>query len=283
MELIKELLGSLASIPDAYWSAIGASLFTTLGVLITNAHSRKQLKTQLAHDSAEKLLDRKATLRREVYLNAAEEIVNATGYLTTLPNVAAAGEELGLGMRGFLVAMAKIQLVAEEATAAEATKLIQEYGELFLKLTMKVVPIQSIQTDIKICDEHYEQSQSEIKRILAAMTEYNESAGSDPHRFQALERSFDFFSKRSDTLSTEEAALSKRRLALILDFLRFALNELDRIYPQQIKVLVAIRREVGLSADVDGLAMQLEQNRQKLKKVVEEMFQEFESSQHEDE
>ena len=55
----------LQTIPATVWTALMGSGFTLLGVIFANRHSRKQLKTQLEADAAEKAKQRRADLRND--------------------------------------------------------------------------------------------------------------------------------------------------------------------------------------------------------------------------
>src|SRR5262245_53109824 len=75
------VLDLLKFIPDVVWSGIIASLLTLSGVLISNKSNTARLRMQLNHDAEQKERDRKATIRREVYIRAAEELVKANTHL----------------------------------------------------------------------------------------------------------------------------------------------------------------------------------------------------------
>ena len=79
------MLEVLNSIPINIWSvAVGSAVGSIIafgGVLISNRSHTKRLRIQLEHDSELKAIERKAAMRREVYLNAVEELVRANVYL----------------------------------------------------------------------------------------------------------------------------------------------------------------------------------------------------------
>jgi hypothetical protein len=148
-----ELLGVLRSVPDVIWSGLIASVLALGGVLIIDGRNTKRLKLQLEHDANEKAKERTATLRREVYLPAMEELVNANAHLASLPQLDLSKVNAADGLREFFGASAKLQLVAEPKTAVLANELTALYGELVLKLVAKSVPLQMARTDIGINDD----------------------------------------------------------------------------------------------------------------------------------
>ncbi len=67
------MLGLLPKIPINIWSVVLGSMIAFGGILISNWSNSKRLKLQLNHESELKAIDRKVAMRRDVYLNAAEE------------------------------------------------------------------------------------------------------------------------------------------------------------------------------------------------------------------
>lgn len=108
-----DLISFLQSIPDVIWSGLIASVLTLSGVLISNSSNTSRLKLQLQHDAGQKTTERIAALRRDVYLQAAEELTKANTYLGSLSQIDLAKTNASEGMQGFFGAAAKLQLVAE--------------------------------------------------------------------------------------------------------------------------------------------------------------------------
>lgn len=158
---------------------------------------------QLNHDAEQKDRDRKATLRREVYLRAAEELVKANVILSSLPQVDITQTNIAQELQGFFVASSQLALISELQTAYLTNKLTTLYGELALKLAAKIMPIYSLKTDIRFLDEDYNRTQTEIQRILNEMRHMNESGSVDQARLQVLQRSFDSQMAQAKEIATE--------------------------------------------------------------------------------
>src|SRR5882672_11451780 len=161
--------------PDGVWSGIvapGMTLIGTLGAVVaTNWGNTKRLKLQLEHDTAEKAKERLATLRRELYLKAAEASVRGLAYFGTLPQADFTKPDTDAPLRNVLAIGAQLQLVVSQGSAELISDLISAYGELQLKLIAKVMPMHSVRSAINTCNVQYDNSQGEIKRALAAMTQ----------------------------------------------------------------------------------------------------------------
>jgi hypothetical protein len=81
------IIDFLARVPDVIWSGLIASVVTLSGVMISNRSNTKRLIRQLAHDSQEKHKERFASMRRDVYLKAAEELAKVSSFFGRLPQI----------------------------------------------------------------------------------------------------------------------------------------------------------------------------------------------------
>ncbi len=254
---LQSLVTSLSLVPDVVWSGIVASVITLSGVMLSNASNTRRLMLQLKHDAVQKSKDRLADLRRDVYLNAAEEMVKAGNHLSGLPQMDPAKQNLADGFQGFFQSAAKLQLVADLDTSKYIGDLVTIYGELWLKLLGKVQPIHERKSEIAIANGFLDQEQSEVTRLLAAMANYNESAQSDQAIFAALQRSFDFHQGRVIKLSEDIQRLWEDHNLLHKTFVIEHLEDVKLIGEAQIPVAVALRRELELGWDVADFQRQL--------------------------
>lgn len=248
----------LRSVPEVIWSGIIGSLLTLLGVMLVNSSNTKRLKLQLAHESEEKARQRRAELRRDVYLEAAEELVKASSYLASLPRADLSKQEVGSPLQGFFAAAAKLQMVSDTTTAALVSDLVSAYGELLLKIFGLVRPIHSARSSANDAAEQYELCQTEVRRVLAAMTQHNESGSTDAAAFDRLNRSFEFQHAQSEKYAKERSQHTDQAIKLELAFLRAYVPELKNVGLKTMKVMVEVRRELELHSDVDAFTELLE-------------------------
>jgi hypothetical protein len=245
---MQPLIAFLQSIPDVIWSGVIASVLTLSGVLISNRSNTTRLQLQQEHDAAEKSKERTATLRREVCLKTAEELVKANAYLAGLPQLDLSKANVGDGLQGLLAAAARLQLVAEPKTALLVGQLSATYGELVLKLMIQLMPVGKAKADIEIADGLYTKAQTEVARILSEMAKQNESGHPDPRVFQVLNTSFDSQQAQARKYADDRNEAWTRFNANNLVFQRYLLQEMREIGAQQVPVLVEIRRDLGINS-----------------------------------
>lgn len=250
----------LRSVPDVIWSAVIASCLTLGGVLVSNRSNTKRLEVQLHHDATEKQKERTAALRREVYLRTVEELTVANSHLASLPNADPTKANLADGLQGFLSSAAKLQLVAEPQTALLANQLVASYTELLLKLMIRVAPLHRAKLDINISDDLYNKAQAEVNRVLSEMTKYNESAQSSHEVFEALQQSFENHQKFASKHAEDRGKAWEHFNQLNIEFSRMLIADMQTLGQEQIPVMVEIRRDLGLTTDLNAFSDQMQAN-----------------------
>ena len=212
------------SVPVAVWSGLAAAamaLIGTLGgVVATNWGNTKRLRLQLEHDAGENAKERLTTLRRGLYLDAVEANIRALAYFGTMPQADFTKPDADQPIRNMLAIGAQLQLVVSQETARLVSEVIAASGELHLRLIPRVLPMHQLRSNIKIRDVLYENAQAEVNRILAAMTQLNESGHRDAAQFNRLNSSFEVASRASELATNERSAFWGQANALQREYIR---------------------------------------------------------------
>ncbi len=265
------------SIPDVIWSGIIASFLTLSGVLISNRSNTTRLKTQLTHDREEKVKERTLSLRRDVYLKATEELVKLNAFLASLPQQDMTKGNLGDGFVGFQTASARLQLVAEPQTTLLAMRLSAAYSELFLDLMQHLMVLGKAKSDIQIADDLYTKANNEVQRILSAMTQHNETGKTDQQAFEVLQRNFAFSQEQASKLAADRSAgwvaFNQGNIA----FMRHLLSRMRDIAPQQMKLMVEIRRDLSLNGDLSEVEAEMQEQLDRMAEKLSQFLESMES------
>jgi predicted translin family RNA/ssDNA-binding protein len=263
------LISLLLSIPDVVWSGLIASALTLSGVLISNRSSTHRLRIQLQHDASEKSKERTANLRREVYLTTAEELTKANAHFASLPQSDLAKTNAAVGLQGFLAAAAKLQLVAEPHTALLMNGLVATYGELLLRVIARLMPLQKARIDISINDDMYNKAQAEVTRVLAEVAKFNEAAKVDDIVFGALQRALTSYREQAESYSAARSRAWDDFNHLNVEFVWQLLTDMQLVGEQQIPVLIEIRRDLGLTSDIEEFRKQMDANWKRMSRQID--------------
>jgi hypothetical protein len=196
-------------------------------------------------------------------------LVKANNYLGSLAQIDLTKTNIAEGLQGFFISAAKLGLVAEQETGKALNDLMLAYSALFFRLLEKVSPINDSRTEINIINSNYEESQTEIKRILAAMTSQNESGAPNQAIFEALNKSFEFHSNRSKELTDERDQHWKKVNELTSKFAIEVAQEMKAISLLQIPVLVGIRKELDIETDIESYEQQVLSSAEKVSKQLD--------------
>ena len=256
--ILSTIWSASQNIPQTVWTALMGSGFTLLGVIFANRHSRKQLKTQLAADSDEKAKQRRAELRKAVYLEGAEELVKANTVISALPQTDLSKVNAGLELKGFFASMIKLQLVGDPRTARLASGLASSYGEVLGRTIVQVMPIRNAVSSLEIQDSLFNEHQTEIKRILAAMTAGNESGKADFENFDVKNRSLEFHKKQSANIEVERKRLRMLHTSLQLDFVQSVASTMKVLMMEFLPLMLELRRELDVGGNYDDFKDLLE-------------------------
>lgn len=241
--------------------------------MLSNRSNTKRLIKQLSHDSDEKEKERINSLRRDVYLKAAEELAKISDYLAKIPQIDPAKENVGGGLSEFFAVAAKLQLVSQPNTSQLAGELVVRYSEILLGLLAKASPIHDLNVDIKIASDFYDRNQAEVTRVLAEMARLNESGQPDPIRFAALERSFESAQGAANQLAEEQAKSYERRGAAMRDYTKALFSEIRTIGVLQLRLVAAIRGELNLSTDIGEYEARLQSNLERVDESVRNLIE----------
>ncbi len=262
----------LANIPATVWSGIIGALLALSGVLLSNRGNSSRLRSQLQHDAAEKAKERMASLRREVYLHAIDELAKSHSHLVSLPTLEPTTANFSDGLQGFFAAAARIQLVAEPKTVLLVNRLVSQYGELSLELLALLLPAQNARSDIQIIEYQYTQTQAEITRVLRELASLNESAKPNPSILNALQSGVQVQLERCGKLADDRVAAWSRFASANVAYQRSLVGGLRDLAVRQIPVMIELRRDLGLGGESEKLEQEMrEQVREQMQRMEERL------------
>ena len=232
---------------------IGTLFGTILGGIISYFASKKTLEKQLSHDSIEKDKERKQITKKEIYLQAVDNLSKANSYLGSIININLQNTNLYDGFKDFFMSVSKINLISTEKTIKTITELSTKYQTLILKLMPKLFSLNKIKTDIDIQNNLYNESQKEIKRVIMLMRENSESVNISPERFNRLNETYKFEEGQSGTYNKKRNELNKQHLQGQIIFIRELIEEMKEISPLINSTFYNLRKELEIDTDIKYL------------------------------
>lgn len=256
--MIGQIIEFMKTVPDVIWSGIVASAITLFGVMVSNKSNTSRLKLQLNHDASEKTKEKISSLRREVYLKAIEDIEITNLHIGNLANHDLTDLNLRSEIQVITGSIAKLRLVAEPKTSILAGELGVAFGALFLKLLPRLAVVQDARTDIEINNSFYDSSFAEASRIQRNMQKFYEEGRQEWDVYQALESSYKFHFAQSQEYAVARARAHEIHGGKLQEFNAMLFPEMKELSKVQLKVMVAIREDLGIACDATDFQRQLE-------------------------
>ncbi|HVS25907.1 MAG TPA: hypothetical protein VHE58_01130 [Burkholderiales bacterium] len=249
MNWFAALLDLFERIPPLFWGVVVGSFFSLGGVVLTNRANDRRLRAQLAHDRDLKNRDRELSLRKEVYLAAAEAIFAGFISVTKFANLEIAHDKITETYLEKAPAIAKIHVIAQEETARALARFSGELGAVYLRLFAKRVPLGFQKQQLTMLDRQIVGFANERDRMLELMKQYNLEGATDQRRWKVIQDNFDFEQRRVAESSKQREALAATLYATQLEYMKECISETTKLSRLLVPVIVAVRTELDLPID----------------------------------
>lgn len=277
MAFLEFILEAIKSIPETVWAAALGSVFTVLGVLLSNRHHRAEQNAQRAHESVERERERKFSTRAEVYLLVAAEMARAQQHLGNLPNLdftKSNAEEL---LSSFIASSNQAILIASDEAALAISDFLAAYTTAFFRLLPKALPIQNVKSDRDIHDSIYETYHSEVQRIIATMTHVNETDLHAETNWKALDRNLVFNQEQMQVSAEKRNEAWAMINKLNLKYMDEVAEEVKTITRATVPALIQIRKDLEISSNIESYSLQFEDRLKLMDELIEQFKMDLEA------
>jgi hypothetical protein len=239
----------VSAIPATFWGVVAGSFFALAGVILTNRANERRARTQLEHDREVRRNERELSLRKEIYLAAAEAASAGLRALGSMSNLDLSYDEI---LRPYLEAgpaIAKVHVVGNEETVRAVANVSGELQGAFTRLAAKRFPLMRGKQQIAALQQQIDNFAKQRDHILELMRDHNIEGNPDQRRFNVLKGNFDFNQQQVlDGIRQRDRA----ELALGREQINYAEECLAAQRPIAsllVPAIVAMRRDLELPMD----------------------------------
>jgi hypothetical protein len=243
------LLALIEMIPGTFWGVIIGAFFTLGGIILTNRAHDRGMHVQLTHDRDLKNREREMSLRKDVYLAAAEAASAGLISVGRFADLDIPHDKLTEGYLDKAPAITKVHIIANLETVRAVINFSSELNAAFLRLFTRRMPLFLQNQHIGFLRGQIDIFMKEESRMIELMKQYNIDGIHDPQRFSTVQKQFDFEQGRVEqtmqSIDTLNASLNSERLKL-----------LEEVYNQAVQLgrlltpaLLSIRKELELPLD----------------------------------
>jgi hypothetical protein len=232
-----------------------------LEVAATQANiDREQTRDQAAldrqHSADEAHVERLTITRRQVYLDAVDGLGKAQMFLGSMGRQDVADLDYQANMGPLLVAVNKVAVVGEMYTVHTARELTSMINRRFFRAIVQLMPSSLYRGRIAIHHAEWEAAQVEIKRILAALTNHNETVKDDPDGFAMLMNSFQAQQKRSEVASANEQKAHLGMAGAQMEYGDFVIAGAGEVALHLDLLVQSVRKELNIATDFEAFRAQ---------------------------
>ena len=256
----QEVVELIEDVPATFWGVLAGSFFSILGVWLTNRASEARLEIQFKHERLVKSTERELTLKKDIYLEAAEAVSAAISSLFNFANLDTSNEKV---MESYLQkspVLAKVHIVGTLQTVDALANLLDEHRKQSFDLWVVRHKLNAQKNAIANLDHFVARFQKEVDITLELIKQFNTSGPGDPQRWDRLQNNVNFEMKRvTDALEKREELVGKlagEHAAFIATCSRASSAVSKHVVP----LVKAIRQELELPLDLDGYQIRVDRS-----------------------
>lgn len=235
---------TIAAIPATFWGVVIGSLFTVIGVALTNANNTRRLRLQHEHERDRDERARDLGMRRDVYLGAFEAIATGMTMVGNFGELDVQFQDLMRAYMGKASAIGKVTIVGRESTIQAVADFEQALTGAFIRLSGRRQVVEAHHRRLRAIAAKIERAEAERERLLA------EIERQEPGDARAtLHRSVDHEVRRLEALRTEEAEVEAAFMPGLMDLIRATMEEVAALDDLLAAVIREVRTELGLAFD----------------------------------
>jgi len=272
------ILVLIEKIPASFWGVVVGSFLSLGGVVVSNRANDRRLCQQLAHDRELKNRERELSLRKDIYLSAAEAIATGINSLGSFANLDISNDKLTAAYIEKSPSIAKVHVIAQKDTAKAIAKLVGEIGAAYLRLFARRLPLLAEKQRIAVLKDQMDAFGQERDHMLELMKQYNLSGENDQRRWDIIEKNFDFEQQRIDETIKEHDNLLSVMYAKQIELMTDCISETIKLSRLIAPVLVAVRTELEMPFDEASYIEVIEESIMHQQSAVAEFIKQVQSS-----
>lgn len=269
-------VGFLDEISPTFLGIIVGSLFTIIGVILTNASNTKRLRLQHEHEQHLESKERDATLRRDTYLSAIEAISAGMVAVGHYGELSIPEGELMRAYTEKIPAISKVIIVGKDETLKAVVHFNTELTGVFMRLGSKRLRLEQAWKRNTDLEEQVRLAQLEQERLRGMMDESNANGSQDETQWRALQRKYELEKARIERLTAEQDELMGWLMPGQMQLIQQSQQEIARLDQLLTKVIGLMRAELELPFDAERYSRILAENHQKQAEYLEAFFKEYE-------
>lgn len=230
---------------------------TLIGIHLTNRGNDQRLQQQLKqdrelkdrqleHDRNLKNREREMSLRKDIYLAAAEAIHACMTLINRMPQLEISHEKLTEDYMAKSSSMAKVHIVAKEPTIKAVLDFSCEVAGTLPRLSTKRQPLLQKMNDMLVLSELRKKYIDEQSRLVELMSQHHLEGSTNQQKFDLLQSNVDWTKQRIEECTAKSNNLASILYSERLQFMWECSGEVMRLWRLSVPVVAAVRQELDI-------------------------------------
>lgn len=263
-----DLVTLVERIPPTFLGIIIGSLFTIIGVILTNASNTRRLRLQHEHERELERRNQDLGLRRDVYMAAMEAISAGMVAVGRYSDFNLSPDELMQSYTDKSPAIGRVTIVGNDETIEAVANFNQELTGTFMRLAVKREQVSALWQRTAALEKEIERASQEQERLLALINEAGAGAH-DEQRIEQLRQNYEAEARRIEALQAEQSEVDETFIALQMDLVQKCVSEVAALDRLLIPVISLMRSELELPFNEAFYAQILETGHKKWAEYLE--------------
>lgn len=230
-------------------------------------HDSRQLERKLSAEATERVREREMSLRREVYLEVASALVHIQTVVAQASNIEYEQKDLMAAFATDQAKIAKVHIVGSQDTVAAIMSFMGEVGPAFLELITRRPSLMIRKSGIETHAELMLKRDSERERFLEMLQQYNLEMESEPARFEAIKKQYEFSNTQWEGHSTLRLQLLRQQAQEQFAIAERAVELNKKILLWLPEAVLAVRTEMEMPLDREFYEAQWREQTRKMEEA----------------
>ncbi|MDA3917670.1 MAG: chromosome segregation ATPase [Deltaproteobacteria bacterium] len=191
-------------------------------------------------------IEREKSIKKEVYMEAAEALTKAQNMIANFTNLNASEETITAEFSSETGKIARVQIVGSGETVKAVTTIMSSIGAATLSLMLGRSPLMQRKNLIEIKEKQRDKSHAEVERYISIMKNLNLQGNTDKGLWNTINRSIDYENGQIDNYSKELESLWEIQNREHLEYAQKGMNTFFEVSALLPDAVLAVRKELDL-------------------------------------
>ncbi|MFI8011598.1 hypothetical protein ACIF8R_15670 [Acinetobacter sp. ABJ_C4_1] len=225
---------------------VGILVSTTslISVWITNFFNNKHNLNRQKFESDQKEQERIHSMRKEIYLNASDRIIELSSMIGNLVDPVGKVDQAQKTFTDFLITMNRLRLIADIDTSEKSSRVVRAFLNFYMDVYLDAHEIIDINNNINLNQDFFNKFTKDIDRTLDLMRVNFESDEVNLEKYKKLEASMEYFFEQRNQYHKSINDLLKKKNNLSENLALKVAHRMPSIQLELVELTVLLRKDI---------------------------------------